>query len=278
MISSLLLHTIIWPFGLGVILAMVSLGRGTNMRVQVFIAIAMIFAVYTLLEGLPSFPPTAAKQKLSFLIVGIAVALLVAARFQFRTWLSTVIVLGVGLAWLGANKLLSSAVWSHGLLILAPIVMAALASRSLGARATDVFLWPSALLAFAIGGSLLSLFGVFVGFAQAMGAMAAWLGGYMLFQFAIVCMGRKVNALAPSALQAVLLSFVSMSFMVALFAPDVSLLAYAVLSLTLLVPQFAPELRGLSQTIKPFVFGFLAAAPAVAAILIAFVHRGLSVG
>ncbi len=278
MISPLLLHTIVWPFGLGVVLAMIVLSNRPNTISQLFIAVAMILAIYVLLEGVPSFPPVAAKQKLGFLIAGIAVAVPVASFLRHKVWFVTILILGIALAWMGVNKLVDAAAWPQALMILAAIPVAAFASRSLETRANDVFLWPAALLAFAIGGSILSLLGFFVGFAQAMGALAAWIGGYLLFQFALIAMGGKANALAPITLQAVLLSFVSMSFMVALFAPDVNLLAYAVLSLTLLVPHFAPEFRDLPPLAKPFASGFLAAAPAVAAILVAFTQRGLSVG
>ena len=275
---SLLLDTIIWPLGLGIVLALVASVRGTKNYVQVFITSALILAIYLLLEGVPSFPPLAAKQKVSFIIVGIAACLALTPKLQLKTWLVTIVVLGLGFTWLGFNKLHDFSAWPSALLVMAPIITAAFSSRSLETRADETFLWPSTLIAFAIGGSLISLFGVFVGFAQAMGAMAAWIGGYMMFQFFLLALGGRANALSSMAMQVVLLSFVVMSFMVALFAPDVSLLAYAVLSLTLLVPQFAPELRGLSPLTKPFVFGFLAAVPAVAAILIAFVQRGLSIG
>jgi hypothetical protein len=278
LISSLISHTIVWPLGFGIVWAAIVQFQNISARFQVFIVTALILVVYTLLEGVPSFPPLAAKQKLSFLIALSAVALVVADRLQIKIWQFTIIVLGVGLAWLGWNKLMSATAWPQALLMLAPVAVAAFASPSLKTRTGEPFLWPATLLAFAIGGALLSLFGVFVGFAQAMGAMAAWLGGFMGFQFAVVAMGRRVNTLAPIAVHAVLINFASMSFMVALFAPSVSLWAYAVLSLTLLVPQFAPELRGLSPTTKPFAFGFLAAVPAVAAILIAFIQRGLSIG
>jgi hypothetical protein len=278
LVSPLLLHTIVWPFGLGIVLAIVISLRGNSAGIHVFIATAMMVAIYALLEGFPSFPPVAAKQKLGFLIAAIAAAVSAASRFRLDRRFVTIAVLAAGFAWLGLNKLSGASAWPLVPPMLAPVAAAALASRSLETRADELFLWPASLLAFAIGASLLSLFGVFVGFAQDMGAMAAWLGGFMLSQFGLVAIGRKANTLPPAVLQAVLLSLVSMSFMVALFAPDVSLLAFAILSLTLLVPRFAPGLRGLSAIGRPFAFGFLAAVPAVAAILIAFVQRGLSLG
>ncbi len=278
MISPLLLHSLIAPFGLGIVLAVIVLSCHTSARIQVFVIISMLLAIYTLLEGVPAVPPVAAKQKLSFLIVGVAVAAVMASQLRLTSWLVPVTALAVGLAWLGSNKLANAEAWPAALVVLAPIMTAAFASRSLETRTAETFLWPATLLAFAIGGSLLSLLGFFVGFAQVMGAMAAWLGGYMLFQFALVATGRKANPLSPLALQAVLLCFVSMSFMVALFAPGASLPAYALLSLTLLVPQFAPRLPGVSAVAQPFAFGFLAAVPAVAAILIAFIQHGQSIG
>ena len=249
-----------------------------NASVQVVVAVAMMLAIYTLLEGFPALPPMAAKQKLSWLFAGIGVALAMASNFPIKSWLLTIILLAFGLAWLGANKLMGVAAWPQALLMFAPIIATAFGTSSLETRASEVLLWPSALLAFAIGGSLLSLLGVFVGFAEPMGAFAAWLGGYMLLQFLAILLGRGTVALSPVALQSVVLCFVSISFMVALFAPDISLLAYAILSLSLLVPNFAPKLSEVSSITKPFIFGFLAAVPAVAAILIAFIQRGLTIG
>ena len=136
-------------------------------------------------------------------------------------------------------------------------------------------MWPAALLAYAIGGSLLSLIGIFVGFAQVMGAFAAWIGGFLAVQYVLILTGRQGNALPPLALWIALLSLVSTSLVVALFAPDASLSAFAMLSLVLVVPTVMPDFSGLSPQVRPFVFGLLAAVPAAAAILIALWQRNM---
>ena len=278
LVSPLLFHTILWPFGLGIGLAAILFAVGPRAVLLGFITMAMILVIYLLLEGFPAFPPVSAKQKLSFVIAGVAFIVVFASRLRLNLEFITVAVLAVVFAWLGYNKLFGVFSWPQSVAMLAPIAAAAFASHSLETRGGEVFLWPAAFLAFAVGGSLLSVLGVFVGFAQAMGAMAAWLGGFLVFQFALVVAGRKVNALPALVLRVVLLSFVSISFMVALFAPDINLAAFAILSLTLVVPQFAPKFGGLSAIARPFAFGFLAAVPAVAAILVAFLQRGVSAG
>jgi hypothetical protein len=278
LVSPLLSHTILWPFGLGIGFASILFAIGPRPLFLGFIAMAMILAIYLLLEGLPAFPPVAAKQKLSYVIVGIAFIAVFTYCLRLNAEFMTVAMLSVVLAWLGYSKLFVMSAWPQSLAILAPIAASAFASRNFETRGNEVFLWPATFLVFAVGGSFLSLLGVFVGFAQAMGAMAAWLGGFLVFQFVSVAAGRKVNALPAVVSRVVLLSFVSISFMVALFAPDINLAAFAILSLTLVVPQFAPKFGGLSAIARPFVFGFLAAVPAVTAILVAFLQRGVSAG
>jgi hypothetical protein len=266
---NLLLHTIVWPLALGAVLALLPHGTGPRDALLTVTAGLMIFAVYVILEGLPAIPPIAAKQKLALVMAAAIPAVFLAGKLRMNRAAVTTAMLALALLWLGWNKLSQAAAWPHAVALLAPVATGTLASHTMEDRAREPFLWPAMLLAYAAGASVLSLLGLFVGFAQAMGALAAWTGGLLATNYGYLLFGRGAKSLPSCALWVSLLSIVAASFMVGLFAPDVNPWAFAVLSLTLITPLAAPRLRGVSPLIKPFVFGLTAAMPVAAAVLIA---------
>lgn len=272
--AGLLWNTVAWPLALGAIFAGLAAATGKRASALGAVAALMILGVYVLLEGWPTFPPAASKAKLAYLILLGAVAVLFARRVP--AVLVTAIALIAAFVWLGWNKLTGGALELSTAAMLAPVVTATIATPSLTTRANEAFLWPAALLCYAIGAAILSGpgLGAFVGFTQVMGAFAAWIGGYLLVLYALLLIGRDGEAMSQSALQIALIAFVMASLVIGLFAPGINLTAFAVLSLTLLVPAIAPRCTGVPRLLRPFAFGLMTAVPAAVSVLIALQQRG----
>jgi hypothetical protein len=270
----LLSNTIIWPLLLGAVLAGLLIVLGPRDYLLGAIAAVMIFAVYVLLEGLPAFPPISAKHKLGLLLPVTALVVLAAVRFRLALTPVILGILAAAFVWLGWNRLFTAAAWPQSASIVILISAATLASRQVEKHPGDAFLWPGAFLCFTIGGAILSLLGLFVGFAQALGAFAAWLGGFLLIRYAALLVGRGNTSLPPDALQIMLVSAVLVSLMIGLFAPGISHIALIVLSGCLIIPVFTPRFAGVPSWIKPFLSGLIAAVPAALSVLIAFQLKG----
>jgi hypothetical protein len=270
----LLSNTIIWPLLLGAVLAGLLIVLGPRDYLLGAIAAVMIFAVYVLLEGLPAFPPISAKHKLGLLLPVTALVVLAAVRFRLALTPVILGILAAAFVWLGWNRLFTAAAWPQSASIVILISAATLASRQVEKHPGDAFLWPGAFLCFTIGGAILSLLGLFVGFAQALGAFAAWLGGFLLIRYAALLVGRGNTSLPPDALQIMLVSAVLVGLMIGLFAPGISHIALIVLSGCLIIPVFTPRFAGVPSWIKPFLSGLIAAVPAALSVLIAFQLKG----
>lgn len=276
MASSLLIYTIFVPLGLGAVLALVLMKWNQREPVLAGFATASLIAIYILLEGLPGLPPIGAKQKLVFVFAACVFAVAVASHQNWKRGLVSAAVLSVSALWLGWNKFSAAANGSDSVFLVAPLLCAVLASGKLASRSEEPFLWPSSLLSFAIGNSLLSLFGAFIGFAQVMGAFAAWTGGFLAIRYGFMLAKPDKPALPVSALWPMLLIFVSASFIVGLFAPNLNRMAFVTLSLTLVMPMIAPKFARLSSQIKPIAFAIMTSLPALAAMVIALSQRGMS--
>ena len=135
----------------------------------------------------------------------------------------------------------------------------------------DGFISPITLFCFAIGGSLLSLLGAYIGFSQALGAMAAFLGGYILIAYiGLIRQPEKPQKLlSGTTLQIILLSIMTLLLVVGLFAPGVSPVALAVLGLTLVTPRISSRLNNSNKRLRPILIGLIAAIPTAASIAIA---------
>jgi hypothetical protein len=158
--------------------------------------------------------------------------------------------------------------------LLVPIAAAGFAAHHLDKRSHDAFLWPSAFLSFSAGAAILSLLGLFVGFAQALGAMAAWLGGFLLIRYVALLIGRGDKSLPAAVLLIMLISAAMVTLMIGLFAPNISLLALIIVSGCLIVPIYLPHFERLPRWITPFLNGLMAALPAALSVLIALQQKG----
>lgn len=278
MASTLLTSTIFLPLGFGAALALVLMNRGQSEPLLAFVVAVSLLATYLLLEGPPGIPPVGAKQKLVYVFAACVLAAAATARLNWKRELASAVILSASLLWLGWGRFADPAKWSGSAFLIVTILCAVLASRSLSSRSDEPFLWPVALLNFAIGSSLLSLLGKFVGFAQVMGAFAAWAGGFLLVSFALTLAKLDNPALPAFVLWLAMLIFVSGSFMVGLYAPDLNKNAYVILSLTLAMPVIAPEFAQLSSRTRPVAFALFTSVPALIAVLAALLQPAISAG
>lgn len=274
MALDLLSNTVIWPLLLGAVLAGLLILLGPRGYLLGAIAALMIFAIYVLLEGWPAVPPVSAKHKLGLLLPLSALAILAAVRFRLPLLPIVAGILTIAFVWLGWNKLFTAAAWPQSLILVLLIIAAILTGRRLETHRDDAFLWPAALLCLAAGGAILSLLGAFVGFAQALGALAAWLGGFLLIRYAAF-LTRGPDAPLPLVLLLIMLvSVVMLILMIGLFAPDISFIALIILSGCLAVPYVVPRFDGVPPWARPFLSGLMAALPAALSVLIAFQQKG----
>lgn len=262
MFAGFIFATVTLPLTLGLALGC---WNRISSRGMVVVTAVLLLVLYVNLEGIPPFPPTASKQKLTYVIAAAALS----APFLHRArMLLTLCFLVIATLWLGWNKL-----GHDGLLGLAPaavpVALGAWGSRTLSRPERGAFVWPLALLALCLAGAGLAVDGVFMGFAQVSGAIAAFLGGALLVGYASLLMGRDA-ALPEAVLSFLMLSGLSVLVVIGLFAPEIDPLAVAVASLTLLMPGVVPAFAKLPKPVRPVLQAILTSIPAVAALALAF--------
>ena len=223
---------------------------------------------------MPPFPPIAAKQKLFYLVIALALLAALTPHLKARTFeLASAALLAAAFVWLGVNKFIGGAGASTFLPVIA-VALLLIAGASFLRQDTGKhagFAAPACVLAMAIGGAGLALAGAFIGLAQLLGATAALIGGYLAPRYLLVVSGRSspANAMAAGPSWFVLAAVAAMLLLTSLFAPNVSLLAMALLALTPVATAVAPPLHSIAEPIRPLLSGVFAAIPAAAAILLA---------
>jgi hypothetical protein len=269
MFSNLMITTILAPLLFGLVFGLFALiwpKRGTDLLLSAI----MLIAAYVLLEGFPALPPVASKQKLFYFLLAAALLAAIAPRLRIPAPIVVGASLLVVAIWLGWPK-----VGQVGLLalvpVLAPVVGATLGSTALAKAESEIFVWPLALLLFAMGGAVLSAFGVFVGFAQVSGAFAAFIGGALLALYGATLAGRGA-AISMPVITFLLLSFTGVVVLISLFAPHINVLALGILSVTLVMPRLIPGFANLPLVLRPVAQGFLTAIPAALAVALAYLQ------
>lgn len=282
MLTQILLTSVLLPLFLGVIIALI--GNGTTSR-GVFLTTLLIPVAGAIasvsIEGLPPFPPIAAKQKLPLLLLigGIVFAILGVLLWQFANRWILALVGVVSLAapawWLGRNVLAANATKATTLaIVLAIVAIEILAISGRRTRRSSPAALPAALLATAIGTALAAVMGGYIGMAQMNGALAALFGGWLLVRYIAYIRGDD----AAFDLQ----GYAGLSFiwtaamgvtMTVLLSPSA---APAALVLSVLpVAVFAvlnwrgAEFATQSRFLRPLLIGAISSIPAIAAIVIA---------
>jgi len=287
MLTQILLTTVLLPLVLGVVIALA--GRGgyprsvlpTALLIPVAAAIASIS-----IEGLPPFPPIAAKQKLPVLLVtgGVIFAILAAlSRHHLNRWIIALVGVGSLAApawWLGRNVLAANATKAVTLAIVLVIVAIEIVAVSgIRTRKSSAAALPAALLATAIATALTAIMGGYIGMAQMNGALAALFGGWLLIGYIGYIRGDdSVFDLQGFAALSFIWTAAMGVTMTVLLSPSASPSAL-VLSVLPVAVFAALNCRGAGfvgqpRVLRPLVTGALTAIPAIAAILIAVLAGG----
>ncbi len=239
-------------------------------------AIALAFlASYVMVLGLPPVPPHGAGQKLFLLVVaglgtGILLDLAPAPRWLVLGLLGGFV--AAGLAWIGAPRLIAGAQWD-GALRYGPLVVGCLAALiRLEQRAHDGLTPSVLLLVAALGVGAVAVLGASASLGQLAFALAASVGGFMIwnwprsrFPFGFAALFGGAGALAFLAGQ---LTFFS----------DASAPALALLAVVFFTDGAARRLVTRPDTIgralRPVILGLIALIPVAVAVAWAYFGAG----
>lgn len=260
--ANLLIWTVGVPLFLGLICGLLMLKSRSDIVLVIAVIAALAFA-YAGLEGAPVLVTMAAKQKLFYLFALAAVALTTAPT----TW-RPLAASGVALAavlWLGSNKFSSSGIGLDSWHMFIPVAAIGFASRPVSHKNQTGFERPLAALGFAVGAAALSLMGIFVGFVQVAGAMAALTGGILLISYMAYLKRSERASLPDNAADGLLLCVVLIGLVIGLLAPQINRPAFAILSLGLPLALALPGFPSLPRPMRPVLQGFIAVIPAILA-------------
>ena len=271
MFVSIILSTVLVPLLLGIVLYGVLRVFPKIDPLVALITGAMAFAIYVILESMPSLPPISSKDKVALLIALFTVAAIVTSAIKFNRFVTIVILLVGALVWLGWNRLYDPEMLPRFATLLVPILIGGWAFQKFDWQDQPGLVWPVTLLCFAIGGAVVALLGAYIGFAQMLGAFAAFAGGFALVFYLLLLFAPQITpiSLPQSALQIVFLSMMAVLLATGLFAPEISPAALALLGLVLFAPFLQARFGGYHSALKPIITGVIAAIPALAAIAVA---------
>ncbi|NTF52791.1 hypothetical protein G6K93_32300 [Agrobacterium rhizogenes] len=280
MLGLILLKTVFFPLGTGLALGLLLLKKPQAQTVSICLVLpALIVATYCFLEGFPSFPPVAAKEKLPLLIIaGSAIFAIAASRLSgHRTWLFLCLCLCtialLDILFLGQRVLFTNPS-RVGLAIAVSVIVllssAAAARKNAQAGMVARLAYPTAAFAAMISSALAAAFSAFVGMAQANGAVAALIGGVSIV---FVLAGKRredgLYDLGYASTLAFALALIPHFAMTALFAPKVPvaglLLSAACFVTPVLASYFAKLVLRLPHALAIIALGLLALVPAAVA-------------
>ena len=269
-------------FGLAAFIRVIG-GPERGPRLMGIAAIAGFLLAYALFEGVPMFPPPAAKQKLFYLVIlGAAAgfALDMTGRPAGLQRSARMILPGLALLWLAWRQLAAgvalaelatlAALWGGGALALWRLERAETESGGLSAA---VMLIVAALTVAGIAslGASLTLALLAVALAAAAGGVALWGYGIWLIKATRGPFGATTLFGGGGALLA-------LAYILTLFTPQASRAALVVVLLVFFADLAAGRIRLgnalRSRMLGPVLFAALAAVPALAAIGVASVGAG----
>lgn len=286
MLQGLIVNNVLVPLLLGVAVALtLALANKTVAVKGYLVAGVAIVAVYVLLEGMPSFPPAAVKQKLVYAFAASAV-LVIVIEWAPR-WHAALL---TGMAGIFA---LACVLWFAGPIVsraadigavMAPLAYTALASLAalwlLMARGSNpppptrrALVRLSALLSFCIGSAVIAAFGGFIGMGQIFGGLAALSGGIVLVGYGAMLRGNEALALRlDGVVPALLLPALATGILVAFYATSLDVFAYTLMPLTMAAGAIllrTSRLDDLPGAVAPIAQGAIVALPSLLAILVA---------
>lgn len=275
MAASLLFTTVIIPLFLGVILSGSAIATSGKALILTALTLLAALLVYFFLEGLPPVPPVSSKHKIFFVFLVLGLVGVGAAGLHKKTGpLLTKGVLLAALFWIGQRKIMSDPFQLELFLALLPVIGAGIAATAPTKHTNDPFLWPVALLSLAISGSLVSVFGGYIGLAQMLGAFAALTGGILAVAYLVVhILGRHDSFPSiPLPLWSLTCVISAILISVAVFASKLSTPAFVLVSLIYLAPFVAARFLNVRKWWAPFAMGAVPAVPAIMAIAVAWLN------
>lgn len=248
-------------------------------------ALAAFLVVYLVIQGVPQLSPVTATQKLFWLTLAGGVAgVVVLKRRRAGAFERAVLVLlpAAGILWLGAHQWLREP--DTGFVILSIMVWLVGAAILLRLRATDRtangFAGGAQTVVAAAGLALVTLAGGVAPLAILSGALAAGLGGVLLFDYAVFLLNGGPSGLGPVGRLAITFPLIMLAAILVLFSDGVSYVAVAVLSLVFLsgriLLRLDRERKLFARLGEPIWAMVLAAIPAVVAISVAALQANLT--
>ncbi len=271
MYSEIIINTIILPFVFGIVYFFVaSKFNYFNSSIVSPTAGLLLLSIYVLLEGWPSLPPVSSKTKVTVLIGGFTIINVLAAGLRTSKFLMVPIMIIAAIAWIGWNRLSDPDMLLRFVVLLVPAFIGSWMFYRFENQNQLGLAWPVSLIAFAIGSAFVALFGAYIGFAQMMGAFAAFIGGFSIVVYFVLLIRPNVSPvhLSQTTLQIIFLTMMTVLIAIVLFAPIISLSAIIILGLTLLGPYVQVRFDSFHVALRPILVGLIVAIPAGAAIAI----------
>jgi hypothetical protein len=283
MLAQIFLTTVFLPLIFGMVVSVMGKGGTTRAIILTALLIPVAAAIANvMIEGIPPFPPIAAKQKLPVLLVAgglFASVLAMVLRPFFNRWLAlivSVVSLAIPAWWLGRNVIAANPAKATTLAVVLVILAAGMIAiaRPSARRAASAPL-PAALLATAIGTALAAVTGGYIGMAQMNGAIAALFGGWLLVRYVAYLRG-DADAFSLSGFGALSFTWTAAIgvAMTVLFTPNASPAALVLSALPIIAFLFLSRLgaglAGLPRAIQPVLFGLISGLPAIVGIVVAF--------
>ena len=277
--------TILPALAAGVLLGLLAWVSGGN-RVTMAVGWGLgVLFIYWLLEGVPPFPPVAAKQKLGYLLAVGSVVGLVFSFINVPRWVfffKSIAMALLALGWLGWAKFGDADnVWTVVLAVLVTMLIGrgSLYQLPLAVEAADAshehpFIAPAALMTTAIAGAIVATTGLFLGMGQILGALAALLGGALAVGYlALLIRGHGVLLMPKGSVPVVAYAVLCGAVLTALLGPSVNAPALLILATgpiltALLAPRIAAAMPNI-PLLRPILAGAVIAIPAIIASLIA---------
>lgn len=270
MFSEIILNTVFVPFVFGLVLFVAAYKFSRFSWAVSLTAGISLLSIYVLLEGWPTLPPTSSKPKVAVLIAGFAILNIAAVGLRTRKFMIVPSMIIAAIIWIGWNRLGDPEMLLRFVALLVPTFIGSWMFSRFKHQNQLELIWPVTLIAFAIGGAMVALFGAYIGFAQMMGAFAAFLGGFSLVVYLLLLIRPTIEPmhLSQTSLQIIFMAMMAVLIAIVLFAPEINPGAITVLGLTLLGPYFQARFNSSHVALRPILAGIIVAIPTGAAIAI----------
>lgn len=223
-----------------------------------------LLVAYWVIFGIPSFPPTGATRKMFYLIAAAALIGLVADVVRVPVLASRLLTVLAGIAaiaWIGGDKALGDP-WPAGVVVLCLLVVLAIAGWHLVDKSEQPTEPGVPLLVVALGLTIIAFLGNTASSAQLAGAIAAALGGFLIWNWP-----KPRFALGAGGLLPTLALLAALATQLALFT---KIEAYVLIPLGLGLFTGLAIPKPAAGVLRPIVLGVATALPVALAVLIAY--------